>query len=112
MGWNARIIFVTILIQAEWPDSTPIVLTDVADRIIATLVGRPADSPGRPSWDETTGEALHQMETLNNDLSWNGDQTLPRPPSSDGKNTRGDYNTCSLGPGFGGGQDVCGYVLL
>lgn len=81
-------------------------LTDSADRIVAVLVGRPADVAGRPTWDETTTEVLRQMESLEEELNWNGDETLPRPPSSDGKNRRGNYRTCSLGPSYGGGQKI------
>ena len=76
------------------------------------LVGRPADVPGRATWEDTVKEVLAALEKMDGDLEWDGSETLPNPPGSCGINLRGKYRTCSLGPSFGGGQTVSIFLLL
>ena len=86
--------------------STPILLVDREDRIVAVLVGRPADVPSREPWIDTMQQARQVLRDLEDELKWGSSQTLPRPPGSNGVNCRGDYRTSSVGPSYGGGQTV------
>lgn len=85
---------------------SPILLVDRSERIVAVLVGKPADVEGRESWNETVQKAFEAMQRLEADMRWNGSQVLPKPPNCDGTNRRGDYHSSSHGPSFGGGQSV------
>ena len=81
-------------------------LVDEEGRILAVLVGRPGDVPGREPWQDLHDEVLGAMRQLEQDLHWGSDQVLPRLPGSKGKNRRGKYRSANDGPSYGGGQKV------
>lgn len=86
-------------------------LVDQEDRIVAVLVGRPTDAPGRDAWAQTTQEVYELLPQLEEQLKWGGKQTLPSPPGSSGENRRGNYRTVSIGPSYGGGQTASTPIL-
>ena len=81
-------------------------LVDQEERILAVLVARPADVPGRPPWQDTHNEVHEELQTLEENIRWGSSQVLPRLPGSNGDNRRGDGKSVNVGPGYGGGQTV------
>ena len=105
MGWEVRRALQLSCSSSSFCRS-PILLVDQEDRILAVLVGRPADVPGRPRWEDTHDEALVAMHTLEDDIRWGRNEALPTLPGSKGKNRRGKYRAVNVGPSYGGGQNV------
>ena len=75
--------------------STPHVLLDTLNRIIAVLAGRPC---GDSSWDAVTRDATEAMEKARARCIFSDEDTL---------HLRGPFPTLKVGAAHGGGTEVC-----
>jgi hypothetical protein len=83
----------SILICSHATSSLPRPLVDKEDRVIAVLGGRPNDE----KYLQLTRDAAAEIEKARAQLNF-------RPEQQSGR--RGDFFSASVGPSFGGGQQV------
>ena len=73
--------------------STPIVITDKEDRIIAVLLGRPQDVDCQPSWQSVADDLYTTVQETGERLDFGQYHSLPKPQRGATHNRRGDYDT-------------------
>lgn len=91
--------------------STTSLLLDRNCIIIAVLVGHPKDIAGNFPWKEVNQQTFNAVQRCKNDMKSGSSEALPKPPSSDGRNRRGEYYTSSQGPSYSGGQQISFFCL-